>query len=622
DAQLCQGSLGDPIVNITFGAGSNPGPPLAAAAGYSYIAADCPNDGSYTVRNNSSSCFGGNWHNIAPDHTGDPNGYFMLVNAAIGAGVFYIDTIRGLCGNTTYEFAAWVMNVSIPQSCSGNSILPNLTFRIEKTDGTLLQTYNTNDIQILNSPTWKQYGFFFTTAPGIPDIVVRIFNNAPGGCGNDLAIDDITFRPCGPLLVPSIVAQPANNVTLCEGNAGTFNFTCQVSGGFTMPSYQWQQSINGGAWTDIAGETLPTLTRSFPANATLGIYAFRLAVAEAGNMGSAQCRIASTSLSVNINANPSTTALNSGPVCDGTTLILTATGGSIYQWTGPGGFSGNGSPLSVSNLQASQQGKYYVLVKDNNGCEHLDSTIVDVNPSPSATTTFNQVNICPGDSTVFSASGGISYEWQPAEGLSSAIIQSPKASPSTDTHYEVIVSNSFNCVDTAFIDVNVIAMPQADAGPDRSMLENEPITIEASIAGDNFTYNWSPSPYINNISLLQPQVNPPVDTKFILNANSGCGSSSDSMKVFVYKDIFIPGAFSPNEDGINDTWYIPALSAFNEYELIVFNRYGEKVFQLRNENRRWDGTFKNKRLPVGAYVYSLVIKKYINPYKGTVMLIR
>src|SRR5690348_2983064 len=108
-AQVCQGSLGDPIVNITFGSGPNPGPPMpAAATGYQYFAGDCPNDGFYTVRSNTNNCFGNSWHSLAADHTGNPNGYFMLVNASIQPSAFYLDTVKGLCTGTTYEFAAWI----------------------------------------------------------------------------------------------------------------------------------------------------------------------------------------------------------------------------------------------------------------------------------------------------------------------------------------------------------------------------------------------------------------------------------------------------------------------------------------------------------------------------------
>src|SRR6476661_543937 len=135
-AQLCTGSLGDPVIHITFGSGSNPGPPLQAATTfYSYVATDCPNDGSYTVRSGTSGCFGSSWYDVLQDHTHDPNGYFMLVNASFQPGDFYIDTVKGLCGSTTYEFAAWVMNVLRPSACGFNGINPNLTFKIETASG-------------------------------------------------------------------------------------------------------------------------------------------------------------------------------------------------------------------------------------------------------------------------------------------------------------------------------------------------------------------------------------------------------------------------------------------------------------------------------------------------------
>src|SRR5690348_6597536 len=92
-AQLCQGSLGDPIVDITFGAGTNPGPALTTTRNLNFYFNDCPQDGLYTVRNNTSSCHRNTWHTLATDHTGDPNGYFMLVNASLQKSEFYVDTL-------------------------------------------------------------------------------------------------------------------------------------------------------------------------------------------------------------------------------------------------------------------------------------------------------------------------------------------------------------------------------------------------------------------------------------------------------------------------------------------------------------------------------------------------
>ena len=71
----------------------------------------------------------------------------MLVNASFTPGDFYVDTVKGLCPSTTYEFAAWVMNVLRTSACQGNGIDPNLTFKIETTTGTVLASYNTGNLQ-------------------------------------------------------------------------------------------------------------------------------------------------------------------------------------------------------------------------------------------------------------------------------------------------------------------------------------------------------------------------------------------------------------------------------------------------------------------------------------------
>jgi gliding motility-associated-like protein len=622
-AQLCQGSLGDPIINTTFGNGANPGPPLAAATTtYQYVSNDCPNDGFYTVRNNTTSCFGNSWHSFTTDHTGNPNGYFMLVNASVQPSAFYLDTVRGLCGNTTYEFAAWIMNVILPASCNGNSNQPNLTFSIEKTDGTVLQTYNTGNIAPLSSPTWKQYGFFFTTPVAVTDIVLRIFNNAQGGCGNDLALDDITFRPCGPLLNPSITGIVSDTTSLCEGTAGSYTFTCSVSGGFNNPVHQWQERINNTSWMDLPGETNLSLSKTFPTNTPPGIYEYRLAVAEIGNLGSPQCRINSQPLRVIINSKPVTTATNNGPVCERTIVSLTATGGSQYQWTGPNGFTGSGSPLQLTNMQLNQAGKYYVTVTNAFGCSNKDSTIIVINPAPLASTSFANASICIGDSIQLLAAGGPPYNWIPPTGLSNATIFNPKASPTQTTVYSVIVTNALGCADTATSTITLTSLATVNAGPDKVILKGQRIQLSGVATGQGISYSWSPPLYINDIYSAQPFVNPPADISYILTAVSGCNTVADTMFVKVYNDIYIPNAFTPDGNGTNDTWNINALEAYPGFELFIFNRYGQLIFKTNTAPVAWDGTFKGKPCMNGVYTYVIKTGNYKEPIKGTVMIIR
>lgn len=623
-AQLCQGSLGDPIVNITFGAGPNPGPALGAATtSYQYLFGDCPNDGSYTARSNTNSCFGNTWHSLTADHTGDPNGYFMLVNASFQPGAFYLDTVRGLCGGTTYEFAAWVMNVLKQTACGGNGIQPNLTFSIEGTDGSVLQTYNTNIIPTQSNPTWQQFGFFFTTPVSTSNIVLRIFNNAPGGCGNDLALDDITFRPCGPQLT-SMIAGDGTQATICEGIARSFTFNCTVSAGFNNPSLQWQKSSDGIVWIDIPAATSTTLTQDFVTTTAPGTYSYRLSAAEAGNMGSVQCRIVSNALTIKVAANPVTSAKTNSPVCRGNSLVLEASDGSLYEWSGVNNFSAASNSVTINDAQPGQSGKYYVLVTNDDGCQHLDSVTAIVNAIPVAGTSFLDTTICEGEEVQLESSGGDIYRWIPATGLSSSTISNPVASPRNSIEYAVIVANQFACSDTAFVKVNVIEAPVADAGPDISIIKGTSVQLTAHAGGQAVNFSWTPAVFMNDPHSLQPVINPPHDTSYVLTvvSNAGCGTDMDTMKVFVYKDVFIPNAFTPNNDGLNDTWNIPALAAYPDFELTVFNRQGQVVFQCKKSPKAWDGKYKRVPQPVGTYVYMINLKTGGKIVKGTLTLLR
>jgi gliding motility-associated-like protein len=625
-AQLCTGSLGDPIVNITFGAGPNPGPALSITKNLIYVDSDCPNDGFYTVRNSTSQCFGNTWHSLTSDHTGDPNGYFMLINASQEPSEFYLDTVKGLCPGTTYEFAAWIMNVILPSACFGNTIKPNLTFNIENTDGTVLKTYSTDDIPPTSTPTWNQYGFFFTTPSSSTNVVLRIKNNSTGGCGNDIAIDDITFRPCGAKLTSSIVGVSGFVADVCEGDTKDITMKASVSSGYNNPSFQWQQSTdNGSTWIDIFGAQYTTLVKHIAANTPTRNYLYRVTVAEASNMSVSGCRVASEVLSIRVNSNPVTAASNNGPVCNGSAIVLSATGGKDYSWTGVNNYTASGASVTINNAKLTDAGKYYVHVTSDVGCTALDSTTITVNQTPVAQVNVASVNICTGDNVQLSASGGTDYLWTPAQGLSSATIPNPVANPLDTTVYTVVASNQLGCSDTATVTVNVILKPKADAGPDRVIVEGQSVELNGGVVGAFSNITWSPNSDIDNIYSLQPTVNPINNTTYILTVASvnGCGVSVDSTVVQVYKKIIIPNAFSPNGDGINDTWMINALPAYTNYELLVFNRYGQVVFSTKNYSRPWDGTFNGTPLPVGTYYYLLDLKQSLLPkMKGYVVILR
>ena len=618
-AQICNGSLGDPIVNITFGAGSNPGSSLAAATtSYQYSSADCPNDGFYSIRNATNNCFGATWHSIT-DHTGDANGYFMLVNASLQPSAFYLDTVRNLCGNTTYEFAAWILNILKPTACGGNGNQPNLTFSIERTDGTLLQSYNTAQIAATNSPEWKQFGFYFTTPSSTSDVVLRIINNSQGGCGNDLALDDITFRACGPQITTSIAGTSASSVSLCKGTSQTYTFNGNVSVGFNNPVVQWQQRTNGGAWSDIVGATSLNYIRNFPVTTLAGIYSFRLTAAEAGNMNTPQCRVASAILSVEMLNNPPVAATVNTPLCEGGNIILSSSANNV-SWSGPNGFVANGSSATINNAQQIHAGKYYGNAM-NGSCSRLDSIIVAVHPKPVINISQAETMLCEGDSVQVIASGADNYKWYPASAISADNAATVIMYPADSTTYTVVGKNVSGCADTAAIIINVISKPVANAGPDQSIMEGSAVQLSGNVAGDSINYYWMGANIISVHSLITLAY-PVVDTSYILNvvSNAGCRSASDTMTVHVFKKLGIPNAFSPNGDGINDTWNIKGIETYTGATVSIFNRYGQQLFYT-NKFTGWDGKSRGKRLSPATYYYIINVHNKLPLISGWLVLL-
>jgi len=619
-AQLCTGSLGDPIVNITFGNGPNPGPPLTAAAtGYQYTAS-CPNDGFYTVANSAVGCY--TWHGLNSDHTGDGGGYFMLVNASNQPSAFYVDTVDLLCNNTLYEFAAWVANVNRPTECNGNPNQPNLTFRIESVTGTLLQSYNTGNITPQSSITWKQFGFFFNTPSSLSKIVLRIVNNAPGGCGNDIALDDITFRPCGPL-VNALANNTATSLVYCKGASTDPLLSASTATPYPNAILQWQGSTNNSnTWSDIPGAISFNYTPSL-SSATPGVYKYRMSLSRLENASAPQCRVYSNAITVTVSDMPSVNAGSNSPVCSQDDLQLNSSGGPSYLWTGPAGFTSTQANPVVAAISYAQAGTYSVTVTNAAGCTKTGTADVVVLLSPDAIISQDKYTICEGDTIQLEGSGGNSYSWTPATGISNASIPNPLVYPLDTTVYMLIVTSANGCKGNATVTVNVAGPPAAHAGPDKVLAIGGQAQLQGSVEGSGYSFNWKPPMYISSVSELTPSVTPPVDTSYILTATStlGCGESSDTVFVKVFPGLYVPDAFSPNGDGRNDTWNIPGLGAYKNFELRVFNRWGGLVFYAKDAVKGWDGMMGGKELPTGVYTYLLQIPSGPK-LKGWVLLIR
>jgi gliding motility-associated-like protein len=679
NSQACTGSLGDPIVNFTFGAGAGGGTSFGAAlpatvTNMQYVSNTCPNDGYYTITNYTSACFSNSWHTVT-DHTGDANGYFMLINASYTPSDFYLQQVDGLCSGTTYEFSAWLVNVMrIP------GILPNITFSIEKTDGTVLQSYKSGDISSSTSPTWKQYGMFFTTPIGITSVVIRLRNNAPGGNGNDIGLDDITFRPAGPSTrISASVA--GDSLNMCNT---PIPLTAVIESCYLTEEYQWQVSANNAAWANIPGAN--SISYTVPVQPP-GKYKYRLLVSASGNISITTCRVSSNVTTVVV-VPPAVVNPVSATICQGQSYTLP----SGKKLNAAGDFLDTvrypfGCDSLVTQLQLTVQapvffnkdtsickGQTYTLpggivvstpgiYKDTltyavTGCDSLVRTInLTIKP---VTVSDSFVVICNGDK--------LTLPWGPA--VSSAGVYSDTLlyvagcdSVIQNVHLHVTVASSqsmesFICPNQSYTlpsgavvrtPGNYVDTLRTPIGCDSiitylKLSPAPPPTIEVTksndvnctlgisklIASGGAKYVWVPAESLNNSYIPNPIASPSTTTtyKVMVATNEGC-IGQDTITVFVSPDlakngIEIPNAFSPNGDGRNDCFSVRFLGHISNLKLSVYDRWGNRVFYTTNPSQCWDGSYKGKQLQSDVFVYQLSATTMCGDVvkQGTLTLIR
>lgn len=623
-AQLCTGTKGDPIVNITFGVGHAPLPDNTTT--YEY-ARGCPSKGQYTINNFLFGC-GGNWVQMTGDHTLNYNGNYMMVDAENTSGIVHLDTASGLCPNITYEYAAFITNVmQAPLTCGGHAVLPNLTFRIEKLDGTLLKSYNTGDIPITNGKSWKQYGVTFTNPAGNDAVILKLVANAASGCGNAFALDDITFRQCSPISVNVTIDGSKGPANVCANYTDPFIMKGTFSAGLIDPVIVWQNSLDSGlTWNDIPGEN--TTTYHVP-HRTSGTILYRMEVAERGNINSLYCRVPSNVIFTEIHPVPANQAPQNVLGCFTQDLLMPAADPKALsvRWTAPDGDTSNDFALAIPNLKQSDTGMYKLQENFYFGCVRLDTFYVSAYPGIRISVAPTHT-LCEGKSEILSATSSVpgTFKWMPPDGLSNDAVANPVASPQSFTNYKVTVTNSYGCKDSAFVPISVYKNPVAKAGPDKIILAGDTATINASVSGTDVNYYWSPSLYMDNSRSLTPVVNPPKEINYTLNAVStvGCGVATDDVKISVYKDIFIPNAFTPNGDGINDMFRVLPFENYKIIKFGIYNRWGKLMFETDDAHNGWNGTFGGEPAPAGVYVYYIEMQNRQKKIKkkGTIVLLR
>ncbi len=187
--------------------------------------------------------------------------------------------------------------------------------------------------------------------------------------------------------------------------------------------------------------------------------------------------------------------------------------------------------------------------------------------------------------------------------------------------YTFIATNGCQEIITNLI--KVVDIPKIDTGKDLDILLAGEKRIDAKVIGENVTYKWTPAIGLSDDSILDPIASPSESTKYTLLVTSkdGC-MAADEVYVTVHVDPMIPNVFSPNADGINDTWSVKYLETFVRATIRIFNRAGQQVFFSNQYTTPWDGKYNNVEVPVGVYYYIIEPNNGRNRYTGSITLLR
>ena len=592
---FCPGSKGDAIFHEDFGAGTSSGAQLpAGTTTYTYVIGD-PQDGQYTISDQISQNIG-SWHSFLPKTTVS-NGRALVVNASYTSGQFYRTEIQDLCENTTYEFLAFLMNIFDFSSfaCIDGDIPINVRFEIwDKTDTVLLKDGNTGDIESTSSPVYEQYALTFRTEPGQRSVILKMFNNGIGGCGNDLAIDDIIFRSCGDLTKITSQGNNEPGIVVCEPEAPVSLTLTAIPDNtvYNQHAFQWQESGNNENWQDIPGET----NSDFSTPLLNSSKYYRVKVAEAAvNLNNNLCSSASQAYFVNIVETPKAPLSNGDIVICCADLIpalsVQVEAGEIVNWY-DAEIGGNQIAAGTPSFTPTKEGVFYAeAVKAGFDCAGSIRTEVNLTINETSQVKNEVLQLCAnGELQLDAGLENMQYEWSTGQTSRGITI-------SEQGNFSVTITTNAGCSAVKNFEIHAVDI----AGIEDIISEERTVTIKPVNQGE-FEYSLDGTTF--QLSNTFQEVPGGVYTAFMRDLQS-CNTVSEE-----FPHIVVPKFITPNNDGYNDRFELKGVEYFNASEIRIFNRYGKLLIAGKGQNLSWDGTFNGKELPGSDYWYEINIEDY------------
>lgn len=466
-----------------------------------------------------------------------------------------------------------------------------------------------------------------TACPGVNTGTISVTPSA-GTAPYSYALDGGTPQASN---IFSNVSSGAHTILVTDANGCTFTVNSNVAAGaaltgsFTATATTCNVATNGSATATATNGSAP-YTYSLDGgafqnnNSFTNISSGAHTITIRDNNGCLGDVAVTVPVGNGITATGSTTGTACPGVNNGTISITPAAGTAPYSYALDGG-----TPQAANNFTNVSSGAHAVLVTDANGCTFTVNVNIAQGAALTGTTAIKPtcLGLSSGTLTVTASSGLAPYSYSIDTG---ATFQNSNVFTNLpDAAYSIIIRDAAGCTGTTTGTVTVAPPVMAFAGNDTIAVTGVPHQLTGS---GGVGYLWSPSTNLDNPFTATPMATITGDTRFYLQVTdfAGCiGRDTILLKVYDGPTYYVPNAFSPNGDGLNDIFRPIPVGISNTQYFRIFNRYGELVFQTNQWLKGWDGTFKGKQQPIGAYIW--MIKgtdrngKDIE-MKGTVMMIQ
>jgi len=271
-----------------------------------------------------------------------------------------------------------------------------------------------------------------------------------------------------------------------------------------------------------------------------------------------------------------------------------------YQWS-------TGNTLNYENI--SLPGTYWLKVTQS-GCSGSDTIKVTYNPSP-VVNLGNDTALCEKQTLLLNVvSNNTTYKWQDGSTAASYLVKG------AGTFF--VIANMNDCTASDTVNIVYKTLPYFSLGKDSFLCTGQPYILSPSIS-TNASLLWQDGSSTPSFTIQH-------EGTYFLTAANECGKYTDSVIITTgFCDILMPSGFTPNGDGNNDVFRVKYPFPVRQFRMIIYDRFGEKIFETNDISKGWDGNWKETPNAQGIYVWVISFADVNNKtqqLKGIVTLLR